>query len=150
NNLSLHAHLGIIGWFLLMVVGVGSRLIPMFLISKYNNVRKLWTIYFLINAALFIFIIQFFFFPIPFFYLLPAFLVLLSLLMFGNFCYKAYKERIRKHVDEQMKISLLAVIMLTLPVFFLLIILFLLFFSKQNSQLILAYGFTIFFGWITA
>jgi hypothetical protein len=37
--LSLHAHLGIVGWFLLLVTGVGSRLIPMFLISKYNNTR---------------------------------------------------------------------------------------------------------------
>lgn len=150
HYLSLHAHLGIIGWFLLMIVGVGSRLIPMFLISKFNNIKNLWIIYFLIHAALFIFIIQFFFFPYPLFYLLPAFLVLLSLLMFGHFCYKAYKERIRKHVDEQMKISLLAIIMLILPVLFLILILFLLFFSKQNSQLILAYGFTIFFGWITA
>src|SRR5690606_38764827 len=135
HYLSLHAHLGIIGWFFLMVTGVGSRLIPMFLISKYNNTKNLWIIYFLINAALFIFIIQFFFFPYPLFYLLPAFLVLLSLLMFGNFCYKAYKERIRKHVDEQMKISLLAIFMLILPVFFLIVILLLLFFSKQNSQL---------------
>lgn len=37
HYLSLHAHLGIIGWFLLMIIGVGSRLIPMFLISKYEN-----------------------------------------------------------------------------------------------------------------
>jgi len=32
SYLPLHAHLGIIGWFLLLVIGVGSRLIPMFLI----------------------------------------------------------------------------------------------------------------------
>jgi len=150
HYLSLHAHLGIIGWFLLMVTGVGSRLIPMFLISKYNNEKSLWIIYFLINAALFIFIIQFFFFPYPLFYLVPAFIILLSLTMFGYFCYKAYKERIRKHVDKQMKISLLSIFMTALPVFFLIVILFLLYFSKQNSQLVLAYGFTIFFGWITA
>lgn len=30
HYLSLHAHIGIVGWFLLMVVGIGSRLIPMF------------------------------------------------------------------------------------------------------------------------
>src|ERR1035437_2638330 len=27
--LSLHAHMGIVGWFLLLVIGVGSRLIPL-------------------------------------------------------------------------------------------------------------------------
>ena len=41
DYLPLHAHIGIVGWFLLLVMGVGSRLIPMFLISKYNNNRQL-------------------------------------------------------------------------------------------------------------
>lgn len=150
HYLSLHAHLGIVGWFLLMVIGVGSRLIPMFLISKYDNIKNLWIIYFLINAALVIFIFQFFFIHYSLFYLIPAIIILLSLVMFGLYCYKAYRERIRKHVDEQMKISLMAVFMIALPVFFLMIMLLLLSFSQQNTQLILAYGFTIFFGWITA
>src|SRR5665213_2207967 len=42
SYLPLHAHLGIVGWFLLIVIGVGSRLIPLFLISKYNNNQLLW------------------------------------------------------------------------------------------------------------
>jgi hypothetical protein len=46
HYLSLHAHIGIVGWFLLLVMGVGSRLIPMFLISKYDNRKELWLIYF--------------------------------------------------------------------------------------------------------
>ncbi|HSQ43637.1 MAG TPA: hypothetical protein VLM16_01495, partial [Ginsengibacter sp.] len=50
--LPLHAHLGIIGWFLLLVIGVGSRLIPLFLISKYDNKKLLWWIYILINIGL--------------------------------------------------------------------------------------------------
>src|SRR5690554_925409 len=40
--LSSHAHAGIIGWFLLLILGVGSRLIPMFLISKYTHESLLW------------------------------------------------------------------------------------------------------------
>ena len=52
DYLPLHANLGIVGWFLLLIIGVGSRLIPMFLISKYNNTRKLWWIYALINGGL--------------------------------------------------------------------------------------------------
>ncbi len=148
--LSLHAHLGIVGWFLLMVIGVGSRLIPMFLISKYNNPKILWAIYFFINAGLIIFILQFFYFPNPFNYLVPVASILVSIAMFGYYCFHAYKQRIRKQVDEQMQISLIAVFMLVLPVIFLLVILFVLLASAQNSQLVLAYGFSIFFGWITA
>src|SRR5690606_3058313 len=61
HYLSLHAHLGIVGWFLLMVIGVGSRLIPMFLISKYENRKHLWWVYALINAGLLGFVLLFLF-----------------------------------------------------------------------------------------
>src|SRR5690606_25634619 len=50
--LSIHAHMGIVGWFVLMVIGVGSRLIPMFLISKYTDDRMLWRIFALLHLAL--------------------------------------------------------------------------------------------------
>ena len=148
--LSLHAHLGIVGWFLLMIIGVGSRLIPMFLISKYNNPNKLWLIYFLINAGLIVFIVQFIFFPDTFNYLLPLAFIIISLALFAQYCYSAYQQRIRRAVDEQIKISLIAVLMLALPIIFLVIILFVLLASAENSALVLSYGFSIFFGWITA
>lgn len=60
NYLPVHAHIGIVGWFLLLVMGVGSRLIPMFLISKYNNTRQLWWIYGLINGGLCLSFISFY------------------------------------------------------------------------------------------
>lgn len=148
--LSLHAHLGIVGWFLLMIIGVGSRLIPMFLISKYNNPNKLWLIYFLINAGLIVFIVQFIFFPNTFNYLLPVGFIIISLALFAQYCYRAYQQRIRRAVDEQIKISLIAVLMLALPIIFLVIILFVLLTSAENTALVLSYGFSIFFGWITA
>jgi hypothetical protein len=74
----------------------------------------------------------------------------LSLLLFGNYCHKAYKQRIRKQVDEQVKISLLSVAMMLLPIIFLLVLIVLLVFSFANTKLVLAYGFSIFFGWLTA
>lgn len=148
--LPLHAHLGIIGWFLLMVIGVGSRLIPLFLISKYHNEKLLWWIYALINFGLITFIITFLYIKISWLYLLPVVAILTSLLMFGYFCYKAYRERIRKKVDDQLKISLLSVLMMILPFIFLIITIVLLLFSIDNPRLVLTYGFCIFFGWITA
>jgi hypothetical protein len=150
HYLSLHAHIGMAGWFLLLVIGVGSRLLPMFLISKYDDPKRLWTIYFLINGGLIGFIVIFFFSSSSYLYLLPVAATLSALVVFGKFCLNAYRQRIRKQVDEQMKISLLSVVMMVLPIIFLVVLIGLLLLSFANAKLVLAYGFSVFFGWITA
>jgi len=147
--LSLHAHLGLVGWFLLLIVGVASRLIPMFLISKHTSPKTLWWIFTLINIALLAFIVLKSSGAFPKLYYSPFLLVFIAILLFGNYCYRAYKTRIRKHVDEQMKISLLSVAMLVLPFLSLLAIIY--FITEDSaSNLVLVYGFCIFFGWISA
>jgi hypothetical protein len=150
SYLPLHAHMGIVGWFLLLVIGVGSRLIPLFLISKYDNKKILWWIYSLINFSLISFIVIFLFIKTTWLYLLPFITIATSLVLFGYYCYHAYHGRIRKKVDYQVKISLLSVLMMALPLIILLIVILLLLFSVDNIHLILTYGFCIFFGWITA
>ena len=150
HYLPLHAHMGIIGWFLLLVMGVGSRLIPMFLISKYSNTKLLWVMYGLINASLILFIIFFLYLPTTNFYFLPLVGILLAIIFFGYFCYSSFKQRIRKQVDEQMKISLLAVMMMLFPVILLIAIIGWLMMDADNPKLVLVYGFVVFFGWITA
>src|SRR5665213_1436471 len=150
SYLPLHAHMGIVGWFLLLVIGVGSRLIPLFLISKYDNKKILWWIYALINFSLISFIVFFLFFKIPWLYLLPLLSITTSIILFAYYCRHAYHQRIRKKVDYQVKISLLSVMMMALPLILLLTVIVLLLFSVDNIHLTLTYGFCIFFGWITA
>lgn len=150
HYLSLHAHMGIVGWFLLMVIGVGSRLIPMFLISKYSHPKLLWYMYALLNTGLILFIIIHIFLHKIFFYLLPIVAIVTALLLFARYCFKAYRQRIRRQVDEQIKISLLSVSMMILPLIFLIITVISLLNGKQDTKLVLLYGFSIFFGWITA
>ncbi|HQW83087.1 MAG TPA: cytochrome C oxidase subunit I [Ferruginibacter sp.] len=151
HYLTLHAHAGIVGWFLLLVLGIASRLIPMFLISKYNNVKLLWWIYALVNLAMLVFVALFLYPGNNEFLFIPVLLIFISLSLFIYYCYWAYKKRIRKQVDEQVKLSLLSVFMLLLPVMLLMIvIIFLIRSSQQNLNLILTYGFIIFFGWLTA
>lgn len=146
--LSLHAHLGIIGWFLLMIIGVGSRLIPMFLISKYENSKRLWLVYILINLGLISFISMFFLSVKVGFYFIPIALIGVGVILFGNHIYLSYTKRIRKKVDEQVKISMLSVALTIIPVIVLIAIVIM--FATVNSlQLVMLYGFTIFFGWIT-
>jgi hypothetical protein len=151
HYLALHAHAGIIGWFLLLIIGVASRLIPMFLISKYSNVRLLWWIYALINGALLIFVILFLYPGSEALLFIPVMTVFLAIGLFMYYCYWAYKKRIRRQVDEQVKLSLLSVVMLLLPVLFLIIVILTLILTNgEQLNLIISYGFIIFFGWITA
>lgn len=150
HYLSLHAHLGIIGWFLLLVIGVGSRLIPMFLISKYTNNKLLWIILWLVNAGLLFFVLAFLYHAPAIAHLVPLTAILAAIICFANFCYRAYQQRIRKKVDEQMKLSLLSVFMMVIPLLFLAAIILLIVFTGAEMRLVLTYGFTIFFGWITA
>jgi len=147
--LSVHAHLGIIGWFVFMVIGVGSRLIPMFLISKYTNDKVLWLIFALMNLALISFSgLYLYDFPVGLFYI-PIACGLGAVFLFGRHCYLAYRVRIRKSVDQQVKTSLISVGQMLLPILALVIALFFLP-GDKFPQAALVYGFCIFFGWITA
>lgn len=149
--LPLHAHLGIAGWFLLLITGIGSRLIPMFLISKYSNTNKLRWIYGLINGGLLAFVFLFLYTDSKTFLIFPLLAVVAAIVLFGNFCFCSYRQRIRKKLDDQMKVSLLSVLMMLIPMIFLVVIISLLILSvKENISLIISYGFIIFFGWITA
>lgn len=149
DYLSIHAHLGIVGWFLLMVIGVGSRLIPMFLISKYTNDRMLWVIFALLNIALTSFSLLYLADVPAATHYIPIALGLIAIILFGRHCYQAYKVRIRKNVDQQMKTSLISVAQMLLP--FVALIVALAFLPQgQFPRIAMIYGFCIFFGWITA
>ena len=151
HYLPLHTHIGIIGWFLLLVIGVASRLIPMFLISKYTNTKLLWWIYFLINAALIAYVVLFYLSGNSSFILLLTLVLLTAVVLFGYYCYRAMQQRIRKQIDEQVKTSLLSVALMVVPVLLLFIIIICISMEhKEHVQLITAYGFLIFFGWLTS
>lgn len=148
--LSLHAHFGIIGWFLLLVLGVGSRLIPMFLISKYSNPKLLWIIYGLINSGLVAFLLGFITEVSILQVTVPVISIGISLVLFSYYCLTAFRQRIRKNVDGQMKLSLASVALMILPLILMLLISAWIVSAREEKPVVLAYGFTIFFGWITA
>jgi len=149
SYLSLHAHLGIIGWFLMLITGVASRLIPMFLISKYTNNKNLLWIFILINSSLISFILFKVFATGGLFYYIPLVLAFSAVVLFGSYCRNAYRVRIRKAVDEQMKMSLLSVWQMLMPLVTLIVVMWFLP-GDRYPNLALLYGFCIFFGWITA
>lgn len=149
HYLPVHAHMGLVGWFLLLVMGVASRLVPLFLISKYTNNKLLWAIFILVNAGLIGFLVLRACSVSPSLYYTPFLLILVAVGVFIRYCFAARKARIRRNVDPQMKLSLLSVTMLLLPLLALIIIIALLS-NNANATITLLYGFTIFFGWLTA
>lgn len=146
DYLSLHAHLGIVGWFVLMVIGVGSRLIPMFLISKYTDNKTLWLIFALLNLTLIIFSCLYLCGSSPMLFYIPIALGLVAIALFARHCYRAYKQRIRKSVDQQVKTSLFSVAQMLLVLIIALVFLP----EGEFPAIALIYGFCIFFGWLTA
>ncbi len=147
--LPLHAHAGILGWFLMLIIGVASRLIPMFLISKYQDTRRLRGIFFMINGGLIYYLLSYYFqFPYP--VLITGLTIGVALSFFLHYIFRVWQTRIRKKVDQPMRISLLSVAMMLLPLLILLVVSVYRISGGQQSRLVLLYGFLIFFGWMTS
>jgi hypothetical protein len=148
--LPLHAHLGLVGWFLVMIVGVGARLIPMFLISKFTNDQLLWGIYALLNLALVVFVASQVcpHHSIPLY--MPVLLGTFGIILFCHYCRQAFMRRVKKKVDRPMKVSLLSVGMSALLPILLILVVAYIYFNEEKIQLVLLYGFLALFGWLTA
>ena len=116
HYLKLHAHFGFVGWFVLLIIGVASKLLPMFLLSSAQKETKLKSAYYLINIGLLAFFIDGVFFGLNkyrnlFYYLF----VLVGILLFISFIYKAYKTRARKILDIGMIHTITAIVLLLVP-----------------------------------
>lgn len=142
--LKLHAHLGLAGWFLQLIAGVSSRLVPMFVLGRSTLDRLL--IYALIfqNTALILFLGDVYFLGYShrvMFYLL---LMLTGTGCWLYFLYDNYRNRMRKKIDMQMKQTFgsffcLGAAILTLPIVH----------YYQSSAATVVYGLLLFMGWIT-
>ncbi len=110
--LKMHAHIGFVGWFLMLVIGVASKLMPMFLIVHKLPLKLLQYAYYLINSGLILLSVGYYYFPEKWFMLISALLVLAGVTAFLRFNYVAFSKRIRKKLDVGMKLSAAAFIML--------------------------------------
>lgn len=147
HYLKVHASIGMAGWFLLLIIGVSSRLVPMFLLSRKEVKTFLTFAYYLINAGLVLFLIEG--------------LVLrsnhgtiwyISLVGLGIFCYlcyiwQCYKSAIRKKMDAGMKVTFVAIGSIALPG--LIMLAYLLHSRSAPVAMITAYGYSFFGGFIT-
>ncbi|MFC5269768.1 cytochrome C oxidase subunit I [Adhaeribacter terreus] len=150
HYLKLHAHVGMAGWFLLLIIGVGSKLLPMFLLSHHVGTKKLHISYYLINLGLVLFAADHLFFHTPY-YFVYGLLVGLGMVLFALFVLDAYRKRVRKNQDAGMQQSLLAVVLMALPIVMVVAVSELVNMpEKLRLHLYLVYGISIFMGFISA
>lgn len=149
--LKLHAHMGVAGWFLLLIVGVSSKLIPMFLVSTKQRPRFLTWSYYLINAGLILFVTDTYLFGLNMKTYFAAGIVLAGIASWLIFVFHCFHSRLRKAIDLPIKHTLVSFLLLGIVLFVIPFII-----SNQLKadpraiQYTTLYGTLIFMGWISS
>ena len=149
--LKTHAHMGLAGWFLLLVIGVASKLMPMFLIVHKLPTKLLNYAYFLINGGLILLSLAYSFYPEIWLLALSGLLVVSGIVLFLRFNQIAFGKRLRKKLDVGMKLSAMGFIMLALTILLGLISLFRpAFLQSFHMSTDMLYGITIILGFLSS
>ncbi len=151
HYLKIHAHAGLVGWFLLLIIGVASTLVPMFFVSHNTDEKKIKYSYYLINAGLLLMLFEWLVLGTGKLIYLDWLLISAGVLFFLAFAWESYKQRLRKTLDTGMKHTVISLLLLFAPVIISIILIML---HNNNSSLLLRittlYGFSIIFGFITS
>lgn len=112
HYLKLHAHVGVFGFFILLIIGVSSKLIPMFLLSQNVNNTFLTYSFYLINVGLLLMLIDGFVFLSTKRILFYSLIVFLGVILYLFYIRSVFKNRVRKILDIPMKKSMLSFLFL--------------------------------------
>ncbi|MBC7745831.1 MAG: hypothetical protein H7096_12100 [Flavobacterium sp.] len=149
--LKLHAHMGIAGWFLLMIIGVSAKLLPMFLVSSYQNNQLLNLTYYLLNTALILFLVDTYLYNLNAKTYVIAFVGIAGIVCYLLFVYQCFKFRIRKVMDLPMASTFLSFGLLGIAIS---IIPFIIYWHLDKNpatiKYSMLYGTLLFMGWICA
>ncbi len=148
--LKLHAHAGLAGWFLQLIIGVSVKLLPMFMVSHNLKPRKLYFTFYAVNAGLITGLFSLFI-QYKTGVVAGAVLVVLGIVAYLVFLADAYKKRVKKQLDIGMKQSALSFVILVLPMFLIFpLLLNFNFFEELTLPMSLAYGSAIILGFVTS
>jgi len=143
--LKLHAHSGFVGWFLQLITGVSSKLVPMFLFGKSNKTKLLYAAFSFQNIGLIGFILDHFFLGSSNRVFIYFLLVAIGILCWLNYLMDVYVKRVKKKIDIQMRYTFISFLSLLGA----LILAFIIIIVSGNRWSIL-YGLFVFLGWISA
>lgn len=149
--LKLHAHAGLGGWFLLLIIGVSAKLLPMFLVSEKLNVGLLKWSYYLVNAALLLFLVNTYLFGINLLTFAIALFGFIGLLCWLIYVYRCFNSRLRAKLDAPMAHTILSVLLLVIAVF---VLPFIIYYQLRADilaiKLTTLYGSLLLLGWISS
>jgi cbb3-type cytochrome oxidase subunit 1 len=149
--LRLHAHMGIVGWFLMLIIGVSAKLIPMFLVATYQEKKLLSLSYYFINAALLSFLVSGFLHGIGFDTYVIVLIGAIGIAFYLTYLFNCFVSRMRKDVDLPMVKTLLSFVFLAAAI---VVLPFILYYHLQQHpfavNMSMLYGMLIFMGWISA
>ncbi|WP_374165224.1 hypothetical protein [Arcticibacter sp. MXS-1] len=149
--LKLHAHMGIGGWFLMLIIGVSAKLIPMFLVSTRQNERLLRQSYYLCNAALLLFLTDTYLWGINRKTAVIALLLLAGLLCYAGYIVTCFRSRLKKQIELPIANTILSFILMGLAVVVLpFVIHYHLKGDPRSIHYTTLYGSLLFMGWISA
>jgi len=151
GSFQIHIHLGIIGWFMMLVVGVASTLMPMFFIAHQLNKKCLERAYWMINGGLVILLTTMFLDLGNYAKLGAGVAIFLGFMMFFKYNLSAYKKRLRRSLDIGMKLSVLAFSLFALTMLTGLLSAFgSIIDAKHLTTINLIYGISLIYGFLTA
>lgn len=110
--LKAHLSIGLIGWFLMLVMGVASILLPMFFIVHHLKKLYIKLSFGLSNIGLVVLIISILMTLPDWLKTMSALLILFGVFFFVRYNYDAYKNRLRKKLDTGMQLSVFSFVLL--------------------------------------
>lgn len=143
--LKLHAHAGIVGWFLQLITGTSAKLLPMFILGNSTKKYLLKISILSQNAGILLFVVFGYKQVTTWLMLICGLFILLGIITWILYLYDCFKHRIRKKMDIPMWHSLWSMISLLLACILLPWVV-----KYAHSQWISLYGILLFFGWISS
>lgn len=148
--LKIHAHIGLIGWFLCLIIGVAIKLIPMFLLSGKLNTKPLTYCYYIININLIALMVDSLFLNGQDRFFVYILIIFLGIVFFLNFIAKAFRTRARKKLDISLKHIYLSFLSIAIPmVLWVVLKTEILSDNRIEIQISTAIVFSLLFGFIT-
>jgi len=150
-HLHTHAIMGLVGFFVMMIFGVGTTLIPMFLISHKLNDKLLKTSFYLLNTGLAGLVLTKYLSGNTYLIFLFWLVIISGVVYYFRYIHDSYKHRMKKTLDVGMRYTMLALVFTLAPIIISLILIWQpqAIWKNYGETLLLLFGLSMIFGFFT-
>ncbi len=112
HYLKIHAHWGLVGWFLSLIMGAASILIPMFMVSHNQDDKKLYSAYYFTNGGLLLLSVNWLWIHSDVLLYAGMAGIAAGVYFFLKQMYISYRNRLRKDLDTGLQYTRISMIFL--------------------------------------